>query len=148
MAITLNYSDIELAEFNETAYNNLWLQQINQSLQDLDNRNGRLQYSMAIPFPTDAEAYLPLMDTRFPLTVRSVTLKTNAGTCTVAVKINGTDVTSLDAISVTSTQSTTLSTGANTMAIGDDLTITPSSVSGVDWLYVNVWCDRTGAGTA
>jgi hypothetical protein len=33
MAITLNYSDIELAEFNETAYNNLWLQQINQALQ-------------------------------------------------------------------------------------------------------------------
>ena len=148
MALTLSYNGIELAEFNETAYNNLWLQQINAAIQDLDNRGGRLQYSMAIPNPINGEAYLPLMDTRFGLTVRSVTLKTDAGTCDVAVKINGTNITSLDAISVSSTQSTTPSTGANTMAIGDDLTIVPSSTSGVKWLYVNVWCDRTSAGTA
>jgi hypothetical protein len=51
-------------------------------------------------------------------------------------------------VAVTSTEATTAATAANTMAIGDDLTITPSSVSGVGWLYINIWCDRTGAGTA
>jgi hypothetical protein len=109
---------------------------------------GRLQLSLPIQSPTDSTAYLPLMNTRFPLTIKSLTAKTDAGTCTVAIKINGTNVTSLSAVAVTSTEATTDATAANTMAIGDDLTITPSSVSGVGWLYINIWCDRTGAGTA
>jgi hypothetical protein len=114
----------------------------------LANFAGRLQLSLPIQAPVNGEAYLPLLNTRFPLTIKSITAKTDAGTCTVAVKINGTNVTSLDAVAVTTTEATTAATAANLMAIGDDLTVTPSSVSGVGWLYINLWCDRTNAGTA
>lgn len=56
-------------------------------------------------------------------TIDSVALKLSAGTATVAIKINGTAVTSLSAIAVTTTQSVTSATGANTVAAGDKITL-------------------------
>jgi hypothetical protein len=147
MAITLNYSDIELAEFNETAYNNLWLQQINQALQYLDNAAGQLQLPIVIQAPTDGEEYIILPNTRFPLTVKNIILWTDAGTLTLNAKIGATNITGLSAVSVTSTRATTTATAANTMVANDDLIITPSSVTGANWLYGNVTCNRTGIGT-
>lgn len=53
-----------------------------------------------------------------------------SGTSTLAVKINGTNVTGLSALSVTSTPQNATATAANTVAIGDQVTFTFSSLSG------------------
>lgn len=56
-------------------------------------------------------------------------LKTSSGTLTLAIKINGTNVTSLSGLSVSSTPQNVASTGANTFAIGDRITFTVSGSS-------------------
>jgi hypothetical protein len=62
-------------------------------------------------------------------TIANLIAKLSSGTCTVAVKINGTDVTGLAAVAVTSAESTTAATAANTIAVGDTITAVVSSVS-------------------
>jgi len=56
-------------------------------------------------------------------------LKTSSGTLTLAIKINGTNVTSLSALSVTSTPQNVAATGAYTFAIGDRITFVVSASS-------------------
>lgn len=147
MSITLTYSAIQVAEFNETAFNNLWLQQINQTLQYLDNAAGQLQLPIVIPSPSSGEEYIILPNTRFPLTVKNIILWTDTGTLTLNTKIGGTNITGLSAVAVTDTRATTTATAANLMVANDDLIITPSAVNDVNWLYGNVTCNRTGIGT-
>lgn len=55
--------------------------------------------------------------------------QTTSGTITAAIKINGTNVTGLSAVSVTSTPADTNATAANTFAIGDIVTLVTSSAS-------------------
>jgi hypothetical protein len=63
-------------------------------------------------------------------TVDSLTWDATSGSVTVAVKINGTDITSLSAVAVSSSgPTTTNATGANTFAIGDRVTLVYSSAS-------------------
>lgn len=56
-------------------------------------------------------------------TINSLAIKLASGTCTVAVKINGTNVTGLSAVAVTSTQSVTAATAANTFTAGQRITM-------------------------
>lgn len=56
-------------------------------------------------------------------------IKTTSGTITVAIQINGTPVTGLSAISVTSTPQNVTATAANTIAVGDEVTMVLSSNS-------------------
>lgn len=63
------------------------------------------------------------------LTVNSFTADVDSGTVTVALKINGTDITSLSAVAVSSTKATTNATAANTAVAGDELSIVYSSAS-------------------
>jgi hypothetical protein len=64
---------------------------------------------------------------------------TNAGTCTLALKIGSTNITGLSALSLTSTEGTdTAGTAANDMAGDDKLNATVSSESGVDTIYIRV----------
>lgn len=66
----------------------------------------------------------------FSGTINSLLLvRTTSGTITLAVKINGTNVTGLSAVAVTSTPATTNATAANTFVSGDVITIVPSSAS-------------------
>jgi hypothetical protein len=46
-----------------------------------------------------------------------------SGTCTAAVKINGTNVTGLSAVSCSTTESETSATAANATAVGDEVTL-------------------------
>jgi hypothetical protein len=62
-------------------------------------------------------------------TIENLIAKLSSGTCTVAVKINGTDVTGLAAVAVTSAESITAATAARTIAVGDTITAVVSSVS-------------------
>lgn len=56
-------------------------------------------------------------------------LATSSGTLTLAIQINGVNVTSLSGLSVTSTPQDVAATGANTFAIGDRITAVISSSS-------------------
>lgn len=56
-------------------------------------------------------------------------LKTSAGACSVTVQINGTGVTGLTALSVTSTPQDASATAANAVAVGDRVTVVISSVA-------------------
>jgi hypothetical protein len=56
-------------------------------------------------------------------------LKTSAGTLTLAVQINGTNVTGLSALSVTSTTQDVTATAANSVAVGDRVTVVLSGLS-------------------
>lgn len=62
-------------------------------------------------------------------TIQNLIAKLASGTCTLAVKINGVDVTGLAAVAVTSTESTTAATAANSVAVGDTITVVASSIS-------------------
>ncbi len=76
-----------------------------------------------------AKTYTLDLACAFACTINSLNIKTVSGTCTVAIKINGVDVTSLSAVSVSSVLSTTSATGANTVAIGNAITLVVSSIS-------------------
>jgi hypothetical protein len=54
-------------------------------------------------------------------------IQTDSGTITVAVNINGTPVTGLSAIAVTSTPQNVTATAANTIAVGDVVTVVLSA---------------------
>jgi hypothetical protein len=53
---------------------------------------------------------------------------------TVAVQINGVSVTGLSAVGVTTTKATATATGANTVVIGNDVTMIVSNVTVADGL--------------
>jgi len=108
---------------------------------------GREQATSCIVNP-EAITYTIAQNNRWAGTIKSVTFETDAGTLTANVKINNISVTSLNAIAVTSSESITTATGANTFVAGDNIQFTLSSVSGVTVLKYNIWIDRTSAGTA
>ncbi|MES2055813.1 MAG: hypothetical protein V4564_07745 [Pseudomonadota bacterium] len=67
--------------------------------------------------------------TRYAGTITALDTISGAGTFTVAVKINGTNVTGLSAVSVTSSPATTSASGANAFAAGDTITGVVSSAA-------------------
>jgi len=67
----------------------------------------------------------------FPFSIRQVSVKTSQGTISMAVQINGTSVTGMSAISVTSTVQTVTATGANAVAISDRVTLVLTSPASV-----------------
>ena len=63
-------------------------------------------------------------------TITSFVAQLAEGTCTVAIKINGVDVTGLSAVSVSGTESTTAATAANTVVAGDLVTMVLTNTAG------------------
>lgn len=71
-------------------------------------------------------------------------LKTSAGTCTVTIKINGTAVTGINGLSVTSSTQDANATAANTFVAGDRITLVVASVSSAADLEFTLSATRTG----
>lgn len=71
-------------------------------------------------------------------------LKTSAGTLTLTVKINGTNVTGLASLSVTSSAQDATATAANVVAVGDRITLVIASTSGAADLEGTLQGTRTG----
>ena len=71
-------------------------------------------------------------------------IATSSGTITAAVKINGTDVTNLSSISVSSTEQDVSATGANTFSTGDKITVVLSSNSSAADLRGTILITQTG----
>lgn len=65
----------------------------------------------------------------YAYTINTLDIATASGTATVAVKINGTSVTGISAVSVSSVDATGTATAANSVAAGDKVTLVVSSGS-------------------
>jgi len=79
------------------------------------------------------ELYMPLAGS-----LDTIYYKTLSGTCTLNVEIDGTSVTSWSALSVTSTEANTASTGADTWAGGESLTLIVTSNSSALELQITI----------
>ena len=95
-----------------------------------------------IETPT-AKTYTIVIKSNFSFTLNDITVKLASGTCTMAVKIDGVDVTSLSAISVTNGEQTVTASGANAAAAGTDLTLVLSAISSPVDLSFNIKTTRT-----
>lgn len=76
--------------------------------------------------PTD-KTYVLDQSAAYAYTINTIKVVTVSGTATAAVKINGTSVTGISAVSVTSTVATGTASAANSVAIGDKVTLVISS---------------------
>lgn len=79
-----------------------------------------------IEVPTN-KSYTVMAAAKVPFTINNLTIKTSGGTCTVAVAINGVNVTGLGALAVTSTVQTVNATALNTVALANKITFTVSA---------------------
>lgn len=100
-----------------------------------------------IQFNLDAGAngsYTIVQDAQFAFTIDSAYYQTESGTITVNVKYDGTNsVTSLSALSVTSTEANTTAGATKTVSAGNKVVITTSSNSSTIKLSVLLHCTRT-----
>lgn len=84
------------------------------------------QIDWFVEVPTN-KSYTIMAAAKVNGTVNNFTVKTSAGTCTLAIAKNGTNITGLGAIAVTSTVQTVNATALNTFVVGDKLTMTVSA---------------------
>lgn len=80
---------------------------------------------------------------KYGYTVEDVTIITSSGTCSIAFKIDGTDITGLSAVSASSVESTSTATAAKTVAVGNTLTAVVSSSAAPDSLAIALKIKRT-----
>lgn len=73
----------------------------------------------------------------------NIYFKTASGTCTLAVKLDGTNITGWSALNVTSTEGTAAASGANTAAAGVTLSVTVSANSNADRLSITIVGETT-----
>lgn len=85
-------------------------------------------WSVEDPAPVNETRYFSLY-APFACTIDTLTHKLSSGTCTIAIAINGTPITGLSAVSVSSTKTHTNATAGNSVAAGDELTYVISSAS-------------------
>jgi hypothetical protein len=76
-----------------------------------------------------AKTYIILLSNDIPLEIDNMQIQTVSGTCTASLNINGTPVTGLGTISVSSAPQTLTATALNVMANGDELTLVITSPS-------------------
>lgn len=90
---------------------------------------GLIQGQITVPAPVNGTEDV-LTYSLFAGTVDGIYgVKTASGTLTLTIKINGTNVTGLTGLSITSTPANYTASGANTFAVGDTITFTFASVS-------------------
>lgn len=99
------------------------------------------EISFLIPRPTDGDRKL-IVNTGYARTINKITTIATAGTGTLTGKINSTPLGGSANSASTSEESQTHAS-ANAMAVGDDLVITMSGVSGLENLTVTISATRT-----
>ncbi len=78
----------------------------------------------------------------YAYTINQLKIISASGTCTVAVKINGVDVTGISAVAVSSTIATGTASAANTVAVGDKITLVTTSNSALTNLQASLKTTR------
>jgi hypothetical protein len=116
-----------LSNADYTAFNALKVENI--SLQDGGSSIAATTYTL--------ELYA-----QYAYTINQLKIISASGTCTVAVKINGVDVTGISAVSVSSTIATANASAANTVAIGDKITLVTTSNSALTNLQASLKTTR------
>ena len=87
---------------------------------------GDSSFNGLVQFP-DNLTYTLILSAKTALTINNITVKTDSGTCTLAVTIDGVNVTGLGAISVTNVEQTVNATALNSVAVGQTVAITVSA---------------------
>jgi len=81
-------------------------------------------FSFFVEIPALSDSSFTLMEyAPYACSVDYLFLKTDAGDIDVSIQINGTDVTGMDTVSATSTQSTFTATAANIVTAGNRVTV-------------------------
>lgn len=88
------------------------------------------------------KTYILRLNAKYAGTINEVSLKTASGTITAKLQKDGVDVTSCTGISVSSSESTTTCTGANSIAAGETVTLVTSSNSSAADLQFSVKITR------
>ena len=103
-----------------------------------DYADKAVEYASGVVDQIDFESVEPGDDTitlrlyaHYAFTINELRIKTASGTCTVAVKIDGTDVTGISAVAVSSTEATGTATAANSVSVGQTVTLVISDSSSV-----------------
>lgn len=89
-----------------------------------------------------ATTYILRLNAKYAGTINNISIKTSAGTITAKLQIEGVDVTSCTGISVSSAESTTTCTAANTFAAGDTIQMVTSSLSAATNLAFSIQTTR------
>ena len=92
--------------------------------------------------PSDSPIVL-IQSAEVACTIDRITLRTSAGTLTLAVQIDGVDVTDMDAIAVTDSEQTVAAGGANAVAVGATVTAVVSATSSAADLAATIKTTRT-----
>lgn len=87
--------------------------------------------------------YTLVLYAEYGFTINELKIISGSGTCTAAVKINGTNVTSISAVSVSSSIATGTASGANTVSAGNVVTLVLSSTSSLTNLQATLKITRT-----
>ena len=116
-----------LSSADWSAFNALKVEEVN--LQDIGT---------ALP----ASTYTVVLDAKYARTINELTVDAGAGTCTLTMNINGTPVTGISSVAVSTTEATYTATAANAIAIGDIVTIVTTSNSGLANLQITVKTTR------
>jgi len=87
--------------------------------------------------------YTIMLYAEYGMTINELKIISGSGTCTAAVKINGTNVTGISAVSVSSTIATGTASAANTVSTGDTVTLVLSSTSSLNNLQWTLKTTRT-----
>ncbi len=98
--------------------------------------------SGTIRTPTDS-TYTLIQSIPYGETINDIRIALTSGTCTVAIQINGVDVTGLNAIAVSSTPQTVSASALNTMVPTDQLTLVISGSSSPVNLSFTIKSTRT-----
>lgn len=127
--------------------NNTWGTGLNTTLTAAEDWVARVQGTFTIA-PVDAQAEYLVFDSRIPFDVKRVTYQClPSGTATLNFKINSTDITGLSSLSATASEQTSTASGANSVTIGDNLILTPSSIDpAVSRIVIALWGDQTAVG--
>jgi hypothetical protein len=89
-----------------------------------------------------ATTYTLELYAQYAYTINQLKIISASGTCTVAVKINGVDVTGISAVAVSSTIATANASAANTVAVGDKITLVTTSNSALTNLQASLKTTR------
>ena len=89
-----------------------------------------------------ASTYTLLFYANYAFTINELKIISGAGTCTAAVQINGTNVTSISAVSVSTTVATGTASGANSVSVGQKVTLVITSPTSLDNLQATLKITR------
>lgn len=84
------------------------------------------------------KTYTIVRNSKRAWSIGDLAVKTESGTCDLAIQIDGVDVTGMSSVSVSSTEATATATAANSVAAGETVTIVVSNASSAEDLSITL----------